>query len=434
MREAHPLVKRYVEEVCGQIKAKEARADIREEIASHLEDLIESRRAEGAEDDAAALWAIGRMGDASSVAEGLNRVHKPRTPWAMLGALAMLAAIALLAMYAVELSYAAGRQRLSGVFERHTAYMGAGFLVLWSLSRLPYTILLRLSRLSYGATVALLMSVLLWGERINGAAGYIFLGPIRIDVVEASLYLFLVSSAGALYRRRDTWGAVALHLVAYSVVPLALYALLPSYSSAVLYAAANILFLSLSRCGWRWIVPHAASVAAAGVLYLLMSRHGLDRLRAFLHRYSVPDDAGYMYIQIDRAIRSAGWRGHGFGSVNTNLPYIHSDTIFTYLVYSLGWFVGVFVFVSAVLFVSQLVKAAGSVREPYGKMLINGIVSLFAVQFAWSFGMSLGLLPIVAMTVPFLGYGGGGLLAQLAAIGLVYGVYRRKDLIRPMRR
>ncbi|MMZ65896.1 Lipid II flippase FtsW [compost metagenome] len=112
------------------------------------------------------------------------------------------------------------------------------------------------------------------------------------------------------------------------------------------------------------------------------------------------------------------------------LPQIHSDNVFTYLIYSLGWVFGILVLMIVLLFVTQLVNAAMSVRDPYGKMLIAGLGAFFSVQFVWSIGMSLGLLPISAVSFPLISYGGSGLMAQLGAIGLIYGVYRRKDMVR----
>lgn len=430
MMNVHPLVQQYVNDVCRQVKARELRKDIKEELESHLEELIGFKQAQGLDDDAAVHWAIAQMGDKCLVAKGLNQVHKPRIPWAMLGSLVLLLTIALVTMYAVELSYKAASSIMGGIqlFVRQAAYMAAGLVVLLGLSRIHYRTLLNFTWTLYGVTIVLMLIVFIWGPQVNGATSSIRLGPITLDVMGISPYLFIVSAAGLLYQRQESWRVVLWHTVLFTMVPLVLFAASPSFSNLVIYAFAYALFLYVSRCGWRWLVPHVFIVTMLFILFVLLNRHSRERL-AFFYRHEVSADAGYIYIQIDEAVRSAGWWGHGFASVTKRLPLIHSDTIFTYIVYSQGWFFGIFVLLSALLFVSQLIKAALSVRDTYGKKLINGLGAIFAVQFIWSIGMSLGVLPISAVTLPFISYGGSALLAQLAATGIIYNVYRRKDMI-----
>lgn len=428
----HPLVEEYVDDICRQVRAKELRKDIREELTGHLEELMESKRAQGLDDSEVAQWAITQMGDAHSVAKGLNQVHKPRIPWSILGSLALLLMIALVAMYTVDLSYKAAQVKYGemDLFVRQAINMGVGLVVLFGLSRIHYRKLLNFSWVLYCGTIVLMLAAFTWGPQINGMSGYLLMGPITFDVIGISPYLLIVSAAGFLYQRRENWKAVFWHTALFTLAPLILYATAPSFSNFVIYALGYMLFLYISKCGWKWVVPHAFIFSTLLLIFTLHTQHGRYRIAAFFHRYEFPMDAGYMYIQIDEAVRSAGWWGHGFASVTQKLPYIHTETVFTYMVYSLGWLFGAFVLLSTLIFVSQLVKAASSVRDTYGKMLVNGLGALFAVQFVWSIGMSLGVLPILAVTLPFISYGGSGMLIQLSAIGIIYSVYRRKDMIR----
>jgi cell division protein FtsW (lipid II flippase) len=334
MMDMHPLVLGYLDDVCRQVKARELRKEIKQELASHLDELMELKREQGHDDNAAARWAIAQMGDTASVAQGLNQVHKPRIPWAMLGCLVLLITIALVTMYAVQLSYAADQRKImTGIdlFLRQAVYMVAGLVVLFALSRFHYRRLLNFSWTLYSGTVALLLSVFMWGPRTNGIS-YLRLGPITMDVVGVSPYLLIVAAAGLLYRQKESTWKVLLHAVLFSVIPMLLYAIVPSVSELAIYAFAYALLLYASGCGWRWLIPHAFVFALILAMITLFSRFGRERFAAFFHRHEVPMDAGYMYIQIDEAVRSAGWWGHGFASVTQRLPYIHSDIIFTYIV------------------------------------------------------------------------------------------------------
>ncbi|WP_178075886.1 FtsW/RodA/SpoVE family cell cycle protein [Paenibacillus oralis] len=431
MRNLHPLLQEYAKQVCRQVKARELRQEISEEISGHLDELWESLRAQGLDDEAAARQAIAQMGDTDAVALGLNRVHKPRVPWAMLSVLTLLLGIALLSMYAVQLSYGAGSSYMSGVslFPKQAVYMAGGLAVLFALSRIHYRGLRNYLWAIYGTAIVFLLGAQLWGQQVNGTRDWFSLGlGLNLNSTVFSPYLFTVAAAGVLSRGYENGRTAFRQLVVFGIIPLLMFALIPSFVNLVLYAATFVLMLCFSGYGRRWVMAYLSLVTVVFLLPALLS--GQDRLIAFLWRYRDADGSGYTYTKIDEAIRSAGWRGHGFGLQMDWLPSIHSDQIFTYLVYSLGWLFGAFVLLSVLFFIFHLIKAGLAIKESYGKMLITGLGALFAVQFAWSIGMSLGILPISAVSFPFISYGGSGLLAQLAAIGLIYSVYRRKDMIR----
>lgn len=429
MKNLHPLLQEYVSQVCKQVKARELRQEISEEISAHLYELWETKRVEGLDDEAAARQAIAQMGDTDSVANGLNRVHRPRVPWMMLFSLALLLTIALLAMYAVQLSYQAGEGLWYGTdfFGKQAVFMGIGLAILFLLSRIHYQNLNNYSWILYGLAVVLILIANQVGPQVNGARVFVISG---LSPTAICPYMFIVAAAGFLsrgYARRRTalW-----QLIILGIIPLLLFAAIPSFPSLLLYSVTFALMLFFSRYGWRWVIAYLSMVASIFVLPLLLSGLGQKRLIAFLRPQEDAEGSGYIYLQIEEAVRSAGWRGHGFGSSLQELPSIHSDSVFTYLIYSLGWMFGIIVLISILLFLFQLVKAAMSVRDAYGKMLISGLGALLAVQFAWSIGMSLGILPISAVSFPLISYGGSGLLSQLAAIGLIYSVYRLKDMIR----
>lgn len=433
MRNMHPLLQEYARKVCRQVKARELRQEIREEIAGHLDELWESLRAQGLDDEAAARQAIAQMGDTDTVAQGMNRVHMPRVPWVMLCSLAMLLTIALLAMYAVQLSYKAGTGRMSDLdpFNRQAFHMVLGLAALFALSRIHYRKLLKYSWTLYGITIVILLGAHLSGQQVNGASSWfnLGLGVLGLNITVLSPYLFTIAAAGVLSRGYENGRTALRQLVVFGIVPLLLFTAIPSFANLVLYAVTFALMLYFSGYGRRWVMAHLSLVTAVFLLPAFLSEYGQDRLIGFLRRYHHSDDSGYTYTKIDEAIRSAGWRGHGFGLQMDWLPYIHSDTIFTYLIYSLGWMFGAFVLLSVLLFIFYLIKTGLAIKEPYGKMLITGLGALFAVQFVWSIGMSLGVLPISGMSFPLISYGGSGLLTQLTAIGLIYSVYRRKDMI-----
>ncbi|WP_309118887.1 FtsW/RodA/SpoVE family cell cycle protein [Paenibacillus sp.] len=430
MNGIHPDLRRYVEEIARQLQAKECRDEIMEELSGHLEELMESRKAEGANDEEAARWAVAQMGETREVAHGLNRVHRPRVPWSMLGALAAVLAIAIVSLFSVQTSFQ-GRGGMEGVdfVGRHALFIGIGSVLLFAFSLIRYRRLLCAPLALYGATVALMAAAFVWGPQINGASKYLQVGPILLNVMQASPYLLIVSAAGALVRSQDRWRDVIRHTVCFTAVPIALLVKAPSFSDLFLYSSAYAFLLLVSGKSRRWAAAHILLSAGAFAAYLAASWHGRLRLEAYLDRYDASSDAAYMYIKIDEALRSAGWLGHGFGAAARQLPYIYSETILTYLIYSLGWAFGLLSLLVIAWFVALLIRAASSVKDPFGRLLAVGLGAVLTIQFVWSIGMSLGLLPIIGVTLPLISYGGSALLAQFAAIGIICGVYVRKDMV-----
>lgn len=425
MSQLHPLLQAYVDQVGQQVKAREIRQEIKEEISEHLYELWESIRSDEVDDESAARLAVAQMGASEEIAKGLNRVHKPRIPWGMLAFLGLMLPLALLVMYAVQLGYQAG----DGLFVRQAVYIAGGLGLMFFISRIHHQRLYRYSWMIYGLSAGLVGAAHLWSPQINGIRGYI-IGGISIKLL--CPYLFIIAAAGLLSRveKNEGYGKVVGKIILLGVLPLLLFASIPSFASLLLYAATFSFMLAISRYVRPWAAAYLAFVTAAFLLPMLLSERGHDRLLGYLLRHRDPEGDGYLYRQIDEAVQSAGWSGHGFGSPMQSLPYIHSDHIFTYLVYSMGWTFGILVSILVLFFIIQLVSMFKSAKDPYGKMLISGLGALFVIQFLWSLGMSMGLLPLSAVPFPFLSYGGSQLLVQLAAIGLIYSVYRRKDMLR----
>ncbi|MFB5678381.1 FtsW/RodA/SpoVE family cell cycle protein [Paenibacillus terreus] len=431
MKKLHPLLQQYVDHVSGQVKARELREDIKEEIAGHLEGLMEHKLAQGLDDDAAAQWAIAQMGSTESVAKGLNQVHRPRIPWGMLSYLILLLAVALVSMYAIDLSYAAISSSMAEIsfLEKQAVFMAIGLVVLFVLSRLQYRLLLHMWKVLYGGTIVCLIVGIYSGSRLNGTHSFFNLGPLSVNFLEVSLFTFIVSAAGFLYQRNESWKAVFYHLVMFSAVPLILYTSAHSFATVLQYVISYLLLLIFSRCSLKWMIPHMLFSICA-LIFFSFSEYGRERLAAFLFPFKDQEGTGFFYIQIGEAVRSAGWWGHGFASVAGKLPYIYSNNVFTYIIYSLGWLAGAAILLIVIMFIYQLIRVALSVQDSYGKMLIIGLGALFSFKFTYSIGMSLGLLPLTSVMLPFISYGGIGLLVQLAALGIIYSVYRRKDMVR----
>ncbi|MFH5187509.1 FtsW/RodA/SpoVE family cell cycle protein [Paenibacillus sp. TAB 01] len=434
----HPLIQQYLSSVCMQIRARELHKEIRQEMAVHLEELVGCKREEGADEETAVRWALEQMGDPETVGAGLNRVHKPRIAWGLIGGLAALLIISLVAMYAVGLSYAAvpnGPFNGYHFLQNKMVFTFLGLGVAAVLVFFDYRKLRAYSLMIYTGAVLVTFLTMAYGHQVNGVRGYLYIAGFGMDWTTVSVFVFILCAAGMMLDKEKSLKAWCVQQLLFVAVPAGLYLGANSFSSLFLYTSAYLILSYYIRRSWKELIPVVSSGALFFLNFLFSKDYAMERLTAFLDRGSDPLGAGYMYIRVDEAVRSAGWWGHGFAAVNTRLPMIHTDTLFTYLIYSLGWLAGGAIVLCIVLLLVQMVSIVLEVKDPYGKGLVAGLAALFAVQFVWSIGMSVGMLPIMGISLPLIGYGGSQLLIHMAALGLMLSVYRRKDMIRvPARR
>ncbi len=169
--------------------------------------------------------------------------------------------------------------------------------------------------------------------------------------------------------------------------------------------------------------------AVVGMILLTTRRYQIDRYLAFLDPYADPHGSGYLLVQSMKALSSAGLWGNGFGSRLDVLPAIESDFIFTYLVYSFGLVTGAALVLIGIILFARLLRATKLVKDRYGFLLLSGWMAVFFTPYFWSIFMTIGLVPPTSATLPFVSNGIVHLVLQMALIGLVLNVYRRKDIM-----
>ncbi|WP_337102432.1 FtsW/RodA/SpoVE family cell cycle protein [Paenibacillus sp. YIM B09110] len=430
----HPLVKQYLESVCGKVKAKEVHEDIRLEMLSHLEERVQDRLQAGdVSEENAIADAIEQMGDPEQIGKQLHAAHKPRMEWTLFGICMMLIGIGLVAMLAVQ---ATGNERLGNYFVEKKLFfvmMGLGAMV--CLYFFDYRKLQRYSWHLYGFTIVLLAAAGQMGSAINGAKQWIIIGSVTFNVAAASPYLFMVAFAGILTRERaaELSGLKSRSRLLRDIV---FFFLLPTYfyltTSSLLYYSIFCFgtFLMLILIGKKYKLVLAGFGALAAItLWLVQGSYRYSyvwlRLKGFIYPNA---DSHYHTDRSIEAIRAGGMWGQGFGAVNDKLPFYYSEVLYSYLVYSLGWVFGFIIVVLAFLFITRIVSMALKLRDRYAKGIIVGVLSVMGFHFVWNLLMCFGLMPISSTSLPLISWGSYTFI-ELAAVGLMLGAYRRKDIV-----
>jgi rod shape determining protein RodA len=278
------------------------------------------------------------------------------------------------------------------------------------------------------------------GSIVNGAKSWISLpGGFQIEPSEyAKLSIVLVSAIilGEVRQGETRPRPRALmRALGLSLVPLVLVVAEPDLGVVMLMLAMLIGLVALSGVKLRWL----AGLLAVGVLGVtgvvkahLLKAYQVSRLTAFLHPSADPRGTGYSAFQSKIAIGSGGLHGqglfHGQLVAGGFVPEQHTDFIFAVAGNEIG-FIGEMVIIgllAVVLF--RAFRIAARADDQFGMLLAAGIGIWFAVQSFINIGMTIGIMPVTGLPLPFVSYGGSAIFADMIAIGCLQAVYRRRTV------
>ena len=294
----------------------------------------------------------------------------------------------------------------------------------------------------YGATLLGLLAVLTpVGTVVNGARAWFSLpGGFQVEPNEfAKVALILMTAMIFSQARPGTHGGPGVRslLIALAcAAPLiGLVVIEPALGVALVLVVVTATMIVLSGLRLRVIAALAGLVAviiaSAGGLHLLKS-YQLTRFTSFLHPAADLASAGYNAAQAKIAVGSGGMFGqglfHGRLVAGNFVPSQQTDFIFTVAGEELG-FVGaiVIVFLLGVVIVRAL-RIATRADDLFGLLVASGIAMWFAFQSFVNIGMTIGIMPITGLPLPFVSYGGSAVFADMIAIGLLQSVHRRRTL------
>jgi rod shape determining protein RodA len=291
----------------------------------------------------------------------------------------------------------------------------------------------------YGLTVLALLAVLTpLGTDVNGAKAWIALpGGFQVEPSEFAKLALVVTTAAILGLRSGGRPGVKRCLAALACAAplLGLVVIEPALGVAFVLVVVLAVMIVLSGLRLRIIIGLvaivAATIAMAGGLHLLKG-YQMKRFTSFLHPAANLSGAGYNAAQAKIAVGSGGMFGqglfHGQLIAGNFVPAQQTDFIFTVAGEELG-FVGaiVIVFLLGVVIVRAL-RIAARADDQFGMLVASGIAIWFAFQSFVNIGMTIGIMPITGLPLPFLSYGGSAVFADMIAIGLLQSIHRRHSL------
>ncbi|TAN32669.1 putative lipid II flippase FtsW [Patescibacteria group bacterium] len=310
--------------------------------------------------------------------------------------------------------------------------LAPGVLLFFLLAHARYEIWKKLAWLVYAFSIILLLLVFIPGVGlvINGAHSWLGIFGYTFQPAEFAKLAMIIMLAGLLAEPRKDYADFKTGLLPILAViaPIPLLILLQP-DVGTLSIVAVIIFGMLFAGGIRRAHLFVLGVVAVlGLVALLVAApYRATRLTTFLHPELDPKGVGYQTNQAHLAIGSGGWWGLGLGHSRQKfqyLPEVHADSIFAIIGEEMGFIATtIFVVLLAVIGLKGL-KIAQRAPDPFGRLLVSGIMVWFMWQSFLNIGGMVGLLPITGVPLPFVSSGGSALVVALAAMGIVASVSR----------
>jgi rod shape determining protein RodA len=318
------------------------------------------------------------------------------------------------------LSYQAMKQFIFAVIS-FAVFMGLIFVNYYKIRDYTYLI--------YFLFIGLVLILVAWGKVSHGAKRWFQLGPFALQPSEfLKIAMVLALARMMMYQNKIARlkDFVPPMILAFAGIISVL--LQPHLGLAMVLFPTFIIMLFAAGAQTRDMVKMfliIAIIVPVGYFFVLKD-YQRQRVTSFINPTRAPTSEGFQTIQSRVAVGSGGIIGRGWGFTESTgslfVPERHNDFIFTAISEEWG-FLGssLIVFLYLLIYVSALFIAYNT-REPFGRLVVIGIVSYLTIQTFINIGMTVGLAPITGLPLPFVSYGGSSLLSSYIAIGLIVNI------------
>ncbi len=344
---------------------------------------------------------------------------------------AVLVAIGVVMIYSASAIYAYGKMGDSMYFlKRHLLYVLVGVVMMLLAMSIDINKLKKIAKPSVILCVILLVLVLIphIGRETGGAKRWFRLGMVNFQPSELAKIIIIIYIADFVSRKETlmksfVYGFLPAVIALALVVGLIL--LEPDLGTAVTIFVVAMIMLYVGNVRPRHIM--GSFLASLPLLYVLLFSVSYRRKRmlAFINPWADKRGTGFQIIQSFIALGSGGLFGVGLGQSKQKLFYLpasHTDFIFSIIGEELGFIGTASIIALFSLLVWQGMKVAFKALGTFERLLSLGIVTMIALEAIINIGVTAGALPTKGLPLPFISYGGSGLIFHLMAVGLLLNV------------
>jgi rod shape determining protein RodA len=357
-------------------------------------------------------------------------------PW-LIGATLAISVLGMLMIY----SSTRERLRLEGVDElyfvkRQGVAILVGLVVMALLLAIDYRKLRDYSAFAYVVTVVGLLAVLSpLGSNARGSQAWFQLpGGFQLQPSELVKFGIIVALAGYANEHRGEMNPWRLTVtIGLAAVPIGLVMLQPDFGTAMVLGLVVITLLAVAGVSVR----HLVVLALLGVTFViavvnvgLLQQYQVDRLTSFVNQSADARNTTYNTDQSKNAIGNGGVTGRGFGNGSQTaggfVPEQHTDFIFTAVGEEFGFLGAAALLALFAIVVWRTWRAGLFARDFFGTLVCVGVLAVFVFQIFENMGMTMGIMPVTGIPLPFMSYGGSSTVTAFACVALVANVSMRR--------
>jgi rod shape determining protein RodA len=358
----------------------------------------------------------------------------------------LILATAGLIVYGVLMIYFATRHDIAGhplyYVRQQLIALVVGVVAVVVVSVMDYEIYRRFQWVLYALAVLMVVAVLPLGENVNGATRWINLGFTRFQPSSAAVLLLALSIGAFLSDRMEMLGAKRMTVITLllAAVPAFFVYREPDFGSAMVIMTLAVAMLFFYGTPWTHFAVLAGTVIGAFVVALkvlplaglhVIQQYQVDRLFVFLNPGKDASGTGYNVLQSMIAVGSGAFSGRGNLATQTTLDFLpehHTDFIFAVISERNGFVGATILLVLYALFIWRALRIAVLARDMYGSILAGGIGVTVLFQVFVNIGMTIGIMPVTGIPLPFISYGGTALIAFLIFVGLLQAIHLRATI------
>ncbi len=285
----------------------------------------------------------------------------------------------------------------------------------------------------YVSNLLFLFLVLVMGREGGGAYRWLDLGIFDFQPSELAKLILIITLARMLVDYQDYVKKLTgvLPLLVHMLVPMLLIFLQPDLGTGLVLIVIFFGLLYMGGVPLKFLgLFIGAGLAVLPVLWAQLLEYQRMRLIVFLNPELDPLGYGYQLMQSMIAIGSGGLRGKGlFEGTQARLQFLpeqHTDFIFSVLGEELGLLGGSILLVFYFLLIYRILKIGALSKDSFGALLCTGIATMFTFQVLVNVGMTLGIMPVTGLPLPFMSYGGNAMMLNMISIGVVLNVGMRR--------
>ena len=320
--------------------------------------------------------------------------------------------------------------------KRQAIRFAIGFIAMLFVISIDYTQFYRFAPYIYIGNLILLLIVIVAGSDGGGAQRWIDLKVFELQPSEFAKLGIIISMARHLTAQEgnfDNFFSIVPAFI-HVMIPMALIFLQPDLGTSLVFIVILFGMLFMAGANVRHLATYALGGMAVGfpALWFVLKDYQKMRLIIFLNPYLDELGDGYQIIQSLIAVGSGGLHGKGLFAPGTQnyLGFLleqHTDFIFSAFAEETGFIGAVILLLLFTFLIFRIIRLAAQAKDTFGMLVCIGVATMMTFHVLVNIGMTIGMMPVTGLPLPFMSYGGSSLMMNMMAIGVVLNIGMRRQ-------